>query len=206
MAEVVFARQFLATLESRPAKLSADHVEDPKNFPARPPYILPKMPKPMSKPTNLAPGQERSINVTLKSLRNPPLDIKLSSQTLNTSILDIKTTVETKSRIPVDKMKLLYNKKPVADSKVLKDLLTDDQSSLEFSVMVIGGAAAIKAEPSPVGGGGSGQQEDIGEAALDTPEFWDDLKGFLMQRLKHEQKAEELSALWRSTWQAQKKS
>ncbi|CCF33034.1 hypothetical protein CH063_05299 [Colletotrichum higginsianum] len=206
MAEVVFARQFLATLESRPAKLSADHVEDPKNFPARPPYILPKMPKPMSKPTNLAPGQERSINVTLKSLRNPPLDIKLSSQTLNTSILDIKTAVETRSRIPVDKMKLLYNKKPVADSKVLKDLLTDDQSSLEFSVMVIGGAAAIKAEPSPVGGSGSGQQEDIGEAALDTPEFWDDLKGFLMQRLKHEQKAEELSALWRSTWQAQKKS
>ncbi|KZL82147.1 ubiquitin supergroup [Colletotrichum incanum] len=205
MAEVVFARQFLSTLESRPAKLSADHVEDPKNFPARPPYILPKMPKPMSKPTNLAPGQERSINVVLKSLRNPPLDIKLSSQTLNTSILDIKTAVETQSRIPVDKMKLLYNKKPVPDSKVLKDLLTDDQSSLEFSVMVIGGAAAVKPEPAPVGGD-SGPQEDIGEAALDTPEFWNDLKGFLMQRLKHEQKAEELSALWRSTWQAQKKS
>ncbi|GKT87053.1 ubiquitin supergroup domain-containing protein [Colletotrichum tofieldiae] len=205
MAEVVFARQFLSILESRPAKLSADHVEDPKNFPARPPYILPKMPKPMSKPTNLAPGQERSINVALKSLRNPPLDIKLSSQTLNTSILDIKTAVETQSRIPVDKMKLLYNKKPVPDSKVLKDLLTDDQSSLEFSVMVIGGAAAVKPEPAPVGGD-SGSQEDIGEAALDTPEFWNDLKGFLMQRLKHEQKAEELSALWRSTWQAQKKS
>ncbi|GJC85709.1 hypothetical protein ColLi_08547 [Colletotrichum liriopes] len=205
MAEVVFARQFLSTLESRPAKLSADHVEDPKSFPARPPYILPKMPKPMSKPTNLAPGQERSINVALKSLRNPPLDIKLSSQTLNTSILDIKTAVETQSRIPVDKMKLLYNKKPVPDSKVLKDLLTDDQSSLEFSVMVIGGAAAVKPEPAPVGGD-SGSQEDIGEAALDTPEFWNDLKGFLMQRLKHEQKAEELSALWRSTWQAQKKS
>ncbi|KAK2032287.1 hypothetical protein LX32DRAFT_583179 [Colletotrichum zoysiae] len=205
MAEVVFARQFLATLESRPAKLSADHVEDPKNFPARPPYILPKMPRPMSKPTSLAPGQERSINVVLKSLRNPPLDIKLSSQGLNTSILDIKTAVETQSRIPVDKMKLLYNKKPVPDSKVLKDLLTDDQSSLEFSVMVIGGAAAVKPEPAPVGVG-AGQQEDIGEAALDTPEFWSDLKGFLMQRLKHEQKAEELSAQWRSTWQAQKKS
>ncbi|EFQ30013.1 hypothetical protein CGRA01v4_01104 [Colletotrichum graminicola] len=203
MAEVVFARQFLATLESRPAKLSADHVEDPKNFPARPPYILPKMPKPMSKPTNLAPGQERSINVVIKSLRNPPLDIKLSSQSLNTSILDIKTAVEAQSRIPVDKVKLLYNKKPVSDSKVLKDLLTDDQSSLEFSVMVIGGAAAVKPEPAPVGVG-SGQQEYIGEAALDTPEFWNDLKGFLMQRLKHEQKAEELSAQWRSAWQAQK--
>ncbi|KAI3555481.1 hypothetical protein CABS01_14853 [Colletotrichum abscissum] len=205
MAEVVFARQFLATLESRPAKLSADHVEDPKNFPARPPYILPKMPKAMSKPSNLAPGQERSVNVTLKSLRNPPLDIKLSSQSLNTSILDIKAAVEAESRIPVDKMKLLFNKKPVPDSKVLKDLLTDGQASLEFSVMVIGGAAAVKPEPSAAVAPNT-TEEDIGEAALDTDEFWSDLKGFLLQRLKHEQKAEELSGLWRSTWQAQKKS
>lgn len=37
MAEVIFARQFLANLEPRPVKLSPDHVEDPKNFPARPP-------------------------------------------------------------------------------------------------------------------------------------------------------------------------
>ncbi|WYZ36567.1 hypothetical protein EsH8_II_000073 [Colletotrichum jinshuiense] len=200
MAEVVFARQFLATLESRPAKLSADHVEDPKNFPSRPPYILPKMPKPMSKPANLAPGQERSVNVTLKSLRNPPLDIKLSAQSLNTSILDIKTAVESQSRIPVDKMKLLYNKKPVPDSKVLKDLLTDDQSSLEFSVMVIGGAAAVKPEPGSVANDPA--QGDIGEAALHTEEFWNDLQGFLLQRLKDEKRAGELSALWRSTWQA----
>ncbi|KAF4931853.1 hypothetical protein CGCVW01_v000155 [Colletotrichum viniferum] len=204
MAEVVFARQFLATLESRPAKLSADHVEDPKNFPPRPPYILPKMPKAMSKPTSLAPGQERSVTVALKSLRNPPLDIKLSSQSLNTSILDIKTQVESQSRIPVDKMKLLHNKKPVPDSKVLKDLLAEDQSAVEFSVMVIGGAAAVKpAEPAaPVANDPA--QGGIGEAALETAEFWDDLKGFLLQRLKDEKKAEELSALWRSNYQATK--
>ncbi|KAF9877730.1 hypothetical protein CkaCkLH20_04865 [Colletotrichum karsti] len=205
MAEVIFARQFLSTLESRPAKLSADHIEDPKNFPARPPYILPKMPKTMSKPTSLAPGQERSVTVSLKSLRNPPLDIKLSSQPLNTSILDIKTQVESQSRIPVDKMKLLHNKKPVPDSKVLKDLITDTQSSVEFSVMVIGGAAAVKpadAEPAPVASDPA--QGDIGEAALETAEFWSDLNGFLLQRLKDEKKAEELSALWRSACQANK--
>ncbi|TDZ23358.1 hypothetical protein C8034_v009098 [Colletotrichum sidae] len=204
MAEVVFARQFLATLESRPTKLSADYVEDIKNFPARPPYILPKMPKPMSKPSNLAPGQERSVTVTLKSLRNPPLDIKLPSQSLNTSILDIKSQVESKSRIPADKMKLLYNKKPVPDSKVLKDLLADDQASLEFSVMVVGGAAAIKPEPVAGSVANDPALPEIGEAALDTSEFWDDLKGFLMQRLKDEKKAEELSALWRSTYETKK--
>lgn len=37
MAEVIFARQFLSNLDARPVKLSPDHVEDPKNFPARPP-------------------------------------------------------------------------------------------------------------------------------------------------------------------------
>lgn len=154
----------------------------------------------MSKPTSLAPGQERSITVTLKSLRNPPLDIKLSSQPLNTSILDIKNQVESQSRIPADKIKLLDNKKPVPDSKVLKDLITDTQSSVEFSVMVIGGAAAVKpAEPAPVANDPA--HGDIGEAALETAEFWSDLKGFLLQRLKDEKKAEELSALWRSTYQ-----
>lgn len=37
MAEVGFAKTFLSSLDSRPVKLSANHVEDPKSFPARPP-------------------------------------------------------------------------------------------------------------------------------------------------------------------------
>lgn len=35
MAEVNFARSFLAMLDTRPIKLSGDHVEDPKSYPAR---------------------------------------------------------------------------------------------------------------------------------------------------------------------------
>lgn len=35
MAEVTFAKQFLAALDARPVKLSPDHVEDPKGYPAR---------------------------------------------------------------------------------------------------------------------------------------------------------------------------
>lgn len=35
MAEVSFAKQFLAALDARPVKLSPDHVEDPKGYPAR---------------------------------------------------------------------------------------------------------------------------------------------------------------------------
>lgn len=35
MSELSFAKQFLTALDSRPAKISADHVADPKNYPAQ---------------------------------------------------------------------------------------------------------------------------------------------------------------------------
>lgn len=154
----------------------------------------------MSNPTKKgAPGAERSISVLLKSLRNPPLNIKLTSQPLDTSVHDIKTSIEKQTRIPVAKTKLLYNKKPVPDSKILKDLLQETESSIEFSVMVIGGAAAIPPEepeaPAP-------EQQPTGKDALETDAFWGDLNGFLMQRLKDEAVAEELSAQWKTSWQS----
>ncbi|OAQ72899.1 ubiquitin supergroup [Pochonia chlamydosporia 170] len=195
MAEAAFATTFLSTLDSRPIKLSADHVEDAKSFPARPPYILPRMPTSMSKPKTLLPGQERSLTVTLKSLRNPPLDIKLTSQPLNTSILDIKTTVSEQTGIPIDKMKILHNKRPLTDSKILKDVASESDLRLEFSVMVIGGAAAIQPER---------KEEAVAWAsgldALTTDAFWADLNGFLEQRLIDKVVAGELGQLFKTSW------
>ncbi|KAI2783067.1 cell-cycle control medial ring component-domain-containing protein [Daldinia loculata] len=200
MTEVSFARSFLAALEARPIKLSADHVEDPKSYAARGAYILPKMPKPMSKrkANTVAPGQERSMTVLVKSLRNPPLDIKLSSQTPNTSVLDIKTAVSQDTGIPIEKMKLLHKKKPIADSKVLKDLTGEGETSIEFSVMVMGGAAAIKTTPAQA----EVAQGQSGNDVLGTKEFWDDLKGFLLQRIRDEKTAEELTNTFQSAWKA----
>ncbi|KAH0494326.1 hypothetical protein TgHK011_000950 [Trichoderma gracile] len=223
MAEVAFAKTFLTSLDSRPIKLSPDHVEDPKTFPPRPPYILPRMPVPMSKQTQarLPPGAEPSIPVHLKSLRNPPLDISLPPLPLSTSVIDLKAAVQTQTRIPVDKMKLLLNKRPVADSKVLKELLASEKDkSIEFSVMVIGGAAAIPPPPSSEGQGttGDAMETDEGkvstaqadektvEAELESDAFWADLSGFLQQRLKAQAKAEELASLFRSSWQASRSS
>lgn len=143
------------------------------------------------------PGQERSIKVTLKSLRNPPLDIALSSQPLTTSVLDIKSQVTAQTRIPTDKMKILHNKKPVSDSKVLKDLLGESDTKAEFSVMVMGGAAAIPKEEEK-----EASVEPTGASALETTEFWDDLKGFLMQRLKDEDEAARLSGLFKTSWES----
>ncbi|KAF3069179.1 hypothetical protein CFAM422_007102 [Trichoderma lentiforme] len=218
MAEVAFAKTFLTSLDSRPIKLSPDHIEDPKTFPPRPPYILPRMPTSMSKPSSrLPPGSERSIDITLKSLRNPPLDITLPATPLSTSILDVKAAVSAQTRIPVEKMKLLLNKRPVADTKVLKELLAKESDrTIDFSVMVIGGAAAIPpAEEKPAGEAMETTDEPVAtaqadaaavEAELESDAFWADLSGFLQQRLKAQDKAEELSSLFRSSWQASRSS
>ncbi|KAI8963073.1 cell-cycle control medial ring component-domain-containing protein [Daldinia sp. FL1419] len=200
MTEVSFARSFLAALDTRPIRLSAEHVENPKSYAARSAYILPKMRKPMSKrkATTVAPGQEHSLTVLVKSLRNPPLDIKLSSQTLNTSVLDIKCAVWQDTGIPVDKMKLLYKKKPVADSKVLKDLAGEGETTVEFSVMVMGGAAAIKPTPAQA----EVAQGQSGSEVLNSKEFWDDLRGFLLQRIRDEKTADELANTFQAAWKA----
>lgn len=164
----------------------------------------------MSKAVSLAPGQERSITVRIKSLRNPPLDIRLSSQPLNTSILDVKTSVSSETTIPVDKIKVLHKKKPVADSKVLKDLLGEDETSVEFSVMVLGGAAAV-ASPAPkneddptaaAADAASTAQGTSGEAVLQTDAFWTDLRGFLSQRIRDEKITDELFGKFLSSWES----
>ncbi len=123
----------------------------------------------MSKRSKLAPGQERSVSVLVKSLRNPPLEVALSSQPLNTSVLDVKTAVAKQARIPADKIKMLHKKKPVADSKVLKDLVGGDETTVEFSVMIMGGAAAIKAEDTGAAPEPSGRESGGERGLLDRP-------------------------------------
>ncbi|KOS20525.1 hypothetical protein ESCO_005423 [Escovopsis weberi] len=209
-AEVAFAKSFLTSLDSRPIKLSADHVEDPRNFPSRPPYILPRMPRPMSQPAAPAPapGHERSISLALKSLRNPPLDIALPAQPLTTSVLDVKAAVAAQTGIAPDKIKILHAKRPLQDSKVLKDLLpagdATPPATLELAVMVIGGAAAVPA-PAAAAATGTGEGLATGEE-LETDAFWGDLNGFMAQRLKSHARAEELSNLFRASWQASRAS
>jgi ubiquitin-like protein 4 len=141
--------------------------------------------------------------VTLKSLRNPPLDIKLTSQPLSTSVLDLKQKVVEETSIPLEKIKLLYKKKPVVDSKILKELVAEEEgTNVEFSVMVLGGAvAAVKKDavsPADVAQGTSGAD------TLQTTAFWDDLKGFLLQRIRDEREAAALFETFQSAYQARK--
>ena len=164
----------------------------------------------MSRRVKLAPGAESSVTVQVKSARNPPLDIKLAALPLSTSVLDIKTTVSEQAGIPVGKLKVLLAKKPVPDSKVLKDLVEDGATSLELGLMVLGGAASIvkKESDGDTAMTGPGAEEVAGKVAqgvagaavLETDEFWADLKGFLQQRVRDEQLAAELVGKWQDLW------
>lgn len=151
------------------------------------------------------------MTVAVKSLRNPPLDIKLSGQGLNTSVVEIKAAVAGQAGVPADKIRVLHKKKPVPDTKALKDLVADGDMVVEFSVMIMGGAAAAAPGPArgsatDVGGdstaGGVVAQGSSGKAVLETEEFWNDLGGFLQQRIRDEAAAGELVGQFRGAWQA----
>ncbi|KAK3315148.1 cell-cycle control medial ring component [Apodospora peruviana] len=247
--EIVFAKTFLAILDTKPQKITADHVEDPRNYPATTPYTLPRLPsqKPMSKPgsgrsspkqLSSASDSSSGLTVTVKSPRNPPLEITLPEPkpAATTSILDIKTAVAEQTCLPVEKLKLLHNKKPIADSKTLKDVLgsgssTSDESAIEFSLMVMGGAATAAAaaealaarkqaatatpEPAPAPAAKDNGEDIVmvdnsnnsnvaqglsGAGVLETEQFWEDLKGFLQQRIRDEKVAEEVIGKFRGVY------
>lgn len=175
------------------------------------------MPKPMSKRApSLAPGHERSVTVRVRSLRNPPLDVQLPAQPLaTTAVLDVKAAVAAQAGLVPSKIRVLHKKKPVPDSKVLKDLVGDGETTVEFSVMVMGGAAAAAVSPPPAAATTPRAAEEesaaadaapvaqgqSGAAVLETDTFWTDLRGFLLQRIRDEQITEELFGKFLSSWE-----
>ena len=177
-----------------------------------------------SKPS--APGSTPSITVSLKSLRNPPLDLSLSAKPLTTSIHELKQIVaETIGSSGTDKIRLLYRKKPCSDSKTLKDVGDDAPAGgeIELSVMVIGGAqmstgdenrmpAASETSPDNVTGGASKDEDrrmedasaargQSGKEVLNSEDFWQDLKGFLVQRIRDEGIAGKAFESFKQVWE-----
>lgn len=132
------------------------------------------------------------------------------------SIQDLKSSVAKAIRAKsTEGIKVLYNKKPCADSKTIKDVLGDNTISeeVEFGVMIMGAAAAsaeAKTEEQGDEKSAEGDKIDLdtapvaqgpsGDEVLETDEFWGDLKGFLSQRLKDEGKAQEVAETFRVSW------
>lgn len=170
-----------------------------------------------------APGSSKSITIHLKSTRNPSLEFTLPTAPLTTtSVEDLKDAVRERvvdasgNNVSVEKIKILYKRKPVSGKTVAEVLAGADDGLLgggkevEFGVMIMGGATVV--EP-PVSGTGTGTEEKgegevtakpvvgpSGEDVLETEAFWDDLQGFLMQRVKDVEEAKRLRELFKGAW------
>ncbi|KAL2849786.1 cell-cycle control medial ring component [Aspergillus pseudodeflectus] len=224
MSELAFAKSFLSALDSRPVKLRPDYVHEPET--PRAPYLLPRLqpPRPeMPKKTRTpaAPGSSKSISITLKSARNPVLEFTIPNAPLaTTTISDLKgavreRTLETGSenKVALDKIKILYKRKPVTGTgKTVGEILTDagegTEKEVEFGVMVMGGARVADSEGQKQEGAGGGETTvkpavgPSGEEVLVTEQFWDDLQGYLTQRLKDEELAKKLRVVFGDAWAA----
>ncbi|KAF3479611.1 uncharacterized protein GIQ15_06587 [Arthroderma uncinatum] len=112
--------------------------------------------------TTAPPGSSKGITVYLKSARNPVMDIKLGNVALATAtVQELKEAVHQRirptnltdadQRVPLDKIKLLWKRKPVQGTSIA-DILANEsdivsgKSHAEFSVMILGGATVIPEE------------------------------------------------------------
>lgn len=77
----------------------------------------------------------------------------------------------------------------------------DVGKEVEFSIMVIGGVN-ISQEGSKDEDTGKGPvaQGPSGDEVLGSEEFWGDLKGFLIQRVRDEEKAGEMWEVFKEGW------
>lgn len=96
----------------------------------------------------------------------------------------------------------MHRRKPVGDAKVVEELVGEEDTEVEFGIMVIGGAASV-------GTGSHGKSEEqlpsaaVGESGREvfgTEAFWSDLRGFLAQRVKDAGEGERAAALFREAW------
>ena len=210
MTELSFAKSFLSTLDSRPLKLQSDHASDPKTLEITAPCTLPRMPTAFNKSTPSGKDgnesqKQSTLNITLKSLKNPVMSLSLPSTDVGTSVLALKEKVAKELRIEgTDRIRVLYKRKPAGDVKTVKEVIGEEDvgREVDFGVMVMGYKedATKKDEDMPM----KDVEEPVaptGEEVLTGEEFWNDLRGFLVQRLRDEGKAGEVFDKFRESWE-----
>jgi ubiquitin-like protein 4 len=134
--------------------------------------------------------------------------------TSKTSIFDLKNAYSTKSSIAVSKIKVLWNKKPVSDSKTIGEVIGQDAGTeVEFSIMIMGGGvttggtpvtnppAVAPSEAEKGLGAGPAAQGPSGKEVVASSEFWEDLKGFVVQRIRDEQEGQRLVSVFKAAWE-----
>ncbi|KAL9015766.1 MAG: hypothetical protein Q9185_006846 [Variospora sp. 1 TL-2023] len=181
MTELSFAKSFLSTLDARPIKLQSDHVADPKTLELKGP---------------------------LKSLRStpPPFTLSLPNTPLSTSIFALKERVAAELSTSPEAIKLLHARKPAGDAKTVAEVIGEEGGGeeVEFGVMVMGlpggGKKGEGGEEKKEVGKGAVAQGASGEEVMGSDAFWDDLRGWLMQRVRDEGMAGEAWGLFKRGW------
>ena len=149
-----------------------------------------------SAPAN--PGAAPAATVTLRTLRaTPPLDLTLPATPLTTSVLELKQRVAAELNLGnAQQVRLLHNKKPCSDAKTVADVAGERATAVELSVMVMGGGAGREKDESPA----PAAQGASGAAVMGEKGFWDDLGGFLEQRVRDPEVARKALRLFEEAW------
>ena len=196
----------------------------PPTLLTKPQAILPRLPQgPPQRPApKTASNASSTITITLKPMKPTTPTLPLSSiDPAKTSVYDLKSSYASSTSIPAAKIKILYKKKPVTDSKLVSEIIgADSGAEVEFGVMVMGGATAGVASPSVespaespaavapsesekgLAGTGAAAVGPSGKEVVATDEFWGDLKNFVLQRIKDEQEGERLVGVFKKAWEA----
>lgn len=168
---------------------------------------------------------QKTITITLKPLRpTPSLPPSFPATPLSTSIYALKERIAADlpgKTTTAEDIKLLYARKPASDAKTVAEVVgagEDDvlaggkgeegEMEVEFGVMVMGGGGGAGTggegrEGEGEGGGGGGisvAQGVSGEEVLSGDAFWDDLRGWLMQRVRDEAVAGEAWGVFKRGW------
>lgn len=185
--------------------------------------ILPRLPSghPQRPAPRAAQDASSTISITLKPLKPSTPTLPLAAvDAAKTSVYELKSQYAAATSIPAAKIKILYKKKPVADSKLVSEIVgADAGSDVEFGVMVMGGAAAVTPSESPAASPAAAapSETDKGLAAavpgaaavgpsgkdvVATDEFWGDLHNFVLQRIKDEHESERLLGVFKKAWES----
>jgi len=187
------------------------------------------MPKAYSKSaaspaTSAKPSSSSSatLTITLKPLRasaTGPNAVVVKDQTPDSSIYDVKAACAAQSGYTTEKVKILWERKPVSDSKTVKEVIGEAAApgaEVEMGVMFMGqptqaptggsaesSAVPVSEEPErreSVYEDASSAQAGHGEAVLESKEFWDELQGFVSQKLHNESLTTNVMQGFRQSW------
>ncbi|KAF2680220.1 hypothetical protein K458DRAFT_312325 [Lentithecium fluviatile CBS 122367] len=227
MSELSFCKSYLTALDARHIKLSSDHIADARQYPSGAIFVLPRLPashpqRPNPKSTTTS--SSSTLAITLKPLKPTSPIVPLSNiDPAKTSVYDLKSSYATSTSLPASKIKILYKKKPVTDSKTVAEVIGSDAGTeVEFGVMVMGSATAggtpVASPPAAVpseaekgladakyeGGGAVPAAQGLSGKEAVNDAFWEDLRGFVVQRIRDEKEGDRLVGIFKSAWENNK--